>query len=159
LSIRGRIAQAFDVYSRRRRGGKYPPDVVSRELRVRTFLYIQELFGGRLHAYRAAGDYFEMFVEEIYPELQRLYGRLSLARLAHLEPRADFCAFLETGTASEFLDVLELMFRVPCLWRVVTQEPANRRVGPWRPRRRRSRSWTRSSATSSSRASSSSRWC
>ncbi len=123
--------RTFDVFSRRRRGGKYPADEISPELRRRALMYFVDLFSGKYHGmnYRGASLSYnraEEFVQEIHTTLQRLVARTRLTTddraPRHLDAEQDFALYMQTCPPADFLDAVELAFRTEVLWHVTNDE-------------------------------------
>lgn len=121
--LRERLKVILDVFSRRRREGGYPPDAVPETLRNKVLLLCSDVFSNRWGDQIARGDYTNEFLAEIHRALQYVHGRPKLSP----DPRAntpvnDAVDFLLTCEPEEFLDFVELIFRVDCLFHVTSND-------------------------------------
>lgn len=115
-----RLKQMLDVFSRRRREGGYPPDTVPETLRNKTILLCRDVFGGNWRdEFVQSGDYTGEFWEDIHRALQYIHGKPRLWSQPTKTLAEDAVLFLLNCQPKEFLDFVELIFRVECLFRVV----------------------------------------
>lgn len=113
----------FDVFSKRRREDKYPPDSVPETLRNKILFLCRDVFSNKSRAYASWGDYTSQFWEEIRRSLQYLHGRPKLSSHPYADtPAEDSIHFLLKCEPQEFLDFVELIFRVQCLFHVISDE-------------------------------------
>ncbi|MDQ3829806.1 MAG: hypothetical protein M3361_10980 [Candidatus Tectomicrobia bacterium] len=83
----------------------------------------RDVFSNGWRDYGSRGDYTSQFWEEIHRSLQYLHGRLKLSPHARADtPADDSIHFLLTCEPQEFLDFIELIFRVQCLFHVMSDE-------------------------------------
>jgi len=121
--LRDRLRLLFDVFSSRRQQGGYPPDTVPETLRTKVLLFCRDVFSNQWRDQPSYGDYTDEFWAEIHRSLQYLHGRAKLSS----DPSADTAAadavkFLMACPPKEFLDFIELIFRVECLFHVSGDE-------------------------------------
>lgn len=122
--IKDRLRLIFDVFSRRHSGRAYEPDRVSETVRNKVLLLCRDVFSGRWREpWSSPGDYTQTFWEEIHRSLQYLHGRPKLSQAPEARtPWDDVLYFLLRCEPHEFLDFVELIFRVECLFHVVSDE-------------------------------------
>jgi hypothetical protein len=121
--LRERLKLMFDVFSKRRPKGIYLPDSAPETLRNKVLLLCRDVFGGSWRdRARRGDDYTAEFWAEIHQALQYVRGRPVLSS----NPRAntqkdDAVHFLLTCEPQEFLDFVELIFKVDCLFHVISE--------------------------------------
>jgi hypothetical protein len=112
----------FDVFSRRSRKGQYRADTVPEKLRNKVLLLCRDVFSGTWRdQFSGGGDYTAEFWAEIHRALQYGRGRPKLSSNPQANTHADDAVhFLLTCEPQEFLDFIELIFRVDCLFHVTS---------------------------------------
>jgi hypothetical protein len=124
--LKDRLRLIFDVFSKRRREAKYPPDSVPEPLRNKILFLCRDIFSNRWREHVSRSDYTSQFWEEIHRSLQYLHGRPKLSPhplpYPYDTPAEDAIQFLLRCEPQEFLDFVELMFRVQCLFHVIADE-------------------------------------
>lgn len=120
--LSNRLRLLFDVFSKRSTAS-YPSDTIPETLRNKVFLLCHDFFGGRWQSDFGGGDYTREFWEDIHRSLQYLHGRTKLSPDRHVDnPADDAILFLMRCDAAQFLDFIELMFKVDWRFRVVVDE-------------------------------------
>lgn len=120
----------FNVYSKR---NEKKPDIfvytVPETLRNKIFLFCREVFSGQFkegsHVIRLTGgqDFVYVFWDEIRRMLLYRHGKLKLSNVAYNRNEIeDTINFLYQCEDKEFLDFLEYIFRVECLFHVCSDE-------------------------------------
>jgi len=122
-----RFSRIFDVFSLRKRPEETISHEVPESLRNKVFFLCSDVFSNRLSdrlsAYETAGDYRAEFWEEIHRFLQYRHGRPQLEVSVRSRGRSqDVIAFLLNCKPEEFLDFIEYIFRVECLFHVELDE-------------------------------------
>jgi hypothetical protein len=117
----------FDVFSKRPEAGSKPSHDVPQTARNRVVLWCDEVFSNsrssRLDGpIGRGGDYRQEFWQEIHRFLRYRQGRSQLCQGATSIP-ADTIGFLMACPGKEFLDFLEDLFRVECLFHINLTEP------------------------------------
>jgi hypothetical protein len=114
----------FDVFSRRNPKGQWQPDTVPEKLRNRVLLLCGDVFSSTWRDQSSrGGDYTAEFWDEIHRALQYVHGRPILSSNPRANTHADDAVrFLLTCEPQEFLDFVELIFRVDCLFHVVSDD-------------------------------------
>ena len=117
-----KFSAIFDAFSRR---DKPVEPFVYRApitLRNKVLLFCLDTFSNNRNGY-GGQDYTKDFWDEIHRKLLYLHGRLQLAENSSPQTRAeDVVNFLLTCKDDEFLDFVEYIFRVKCLFHVSTDE-------------------------------------
>lgn len=122
--LRERLRLMFDVFSRRGRENQYPADTLPEKLRNKVLLLCRDIFSNRWRdQFNRGGDYTHEFWAEIHRALQYIHGRPKLSA----DPRAttpadDAIHFLLACEPQEFLDFVELIFRVDYLFQVTSND-------------------------------------
>ncbi|MER3423140.1 MAG: hypothetical protein C4293_07820 [Nitrospiraceae bacterium] len=118
------LRRIFDVFSRRYSGRAYEPNRVSETVRNKVLLLCRDVFSGLWREPRSSpGDYTQTFWEEIHKFLQYLHGRPKLSQAPEARtPCDDALHFLLHCESQEFLDFIELIFKVECLFHVILDE-------------------------------------
>jgi len=121
--LRERLRLMLDVFSKRCCEAQYPPDAVPERLRNKVLLLCRDVFSNRWRDQLSQGNYTGEFWLEIHVALQYANGRpkLSPDPLADT-PAGDAIHFLLTCGPREFLDFIELIFRVDCLFHVTSDD-------------------------------------
>jgi hypothetical protein len=123
MSLKDRLTGIFDVFSRRaaRRGSTYKLDALSEQTRRRIVILYRDVIAGQWQAnsWSPSGNYTEEFWTQIHNALEHLYGRVRLSAKSTQTFVDDAVAFVLECTTEEFFDVLELSFRVECMWRIL----------------------------------------
>lgn len=120
--LRERLKLMLDVFSRRHKGSTYPKDAIHDTMRHKILLLCRDVFTGRWHdGYSPGGDYVGEFWSEIHRALQYIHGRPVLSSNRQIANEVeDAIQFLLTCSTQEFLDFIELIFRVDFLYRVTS---------------------------------------
>ncbi len=120
--VSDKLRQLFDVFSKRRPADS-PTDTVPDTLRNKVPLLCRDVFSGRWRDGFGQGDYTREFWGEMHRSLEYLHGQPNLSS----DPRADnppddAILFLSRCSRREFLDFIELIFKVDCLFHVLMDE-------------------------------------
>ena len=109
----------FDRFSRRNK--EIEPFVyqIPKTLRVKVFHYCQDVFSNS-HSYWGGDNQTHVFWQEIHEALLRQHGRFQL--VGGNSPAEDAVNFLLNCRDEEFLDFIELILKVDCLFRVNIDE-------------------------------------
>lgn len=115
-----RLSSIFDVFSRRDASTAPFQYVVPATLRRKILLLCREVFSNSRKTWGGDGqDYTATFWSEINQALLYRHGRFRLSENSSvLSPAEDSIGFLISCDDSEFLDFVEYVFRVDCLFRV-----------------------------------------
>lgn len=112
----------FNVFSRRRNPTGSALPKLPETFRNRVFLLCRDTFSGKNNPY-SSGNYLDSFWNEIHSMLTYRLGR------PRLEPSrasdnliVDVLSFLAVCKDEEFLDFIEYIFKVDCLFHVVNDE-------------------------------------
>lgn len=118
-----KLSQVFDVFSRKPEAQSAAPVVVPETTRNRVLMWCAELLANR-HTWGSTGDYTDQFWDEIHRSLRMCHGTPQLSSGKYrVDTQADDAAlFLLECSTPEFLDFLEYIFRVDCLFHV-SHEP------------------------------------
>jgi len=121
MSIFSRI---FDVFSRRAESSSDSRYDIPATFRNRVLLWCNEVFSNSRSAY-GKYDHTSTFWEEIHRFLQYRHGliQLSSSRYPTASPTEDALIFLAGCPGEAFLDFLEYIFRVDCLFHIGLPEP------------------------------------
>lgn len=115
-----KLSQIFDVFSRREKQPAPIIRTVPTTLRNRVFLWCARTFSNR-ESYWGGEDYTHEFWAEIHEALRMRHGRLQLTPEVYSKsPLEDAANFLLNCKDEEFLDFIEYIFRVKCLFRIQT---------------------------------------
>lgn len=114
------LSRIFDVFTRRNRTQAHRPREVPTTTRNRILLWCNDVFSNSRRSSHGHGDYTANFWEEIHRLLQFRHGEFQLSQAQHLEwSRADDARwFLLSCPGEAFIDFLEYIFRVNCLFHV-----------------------------------------
>jgi hypothetical protein len=113
------FSKIFDVFSRRPTSAPIPEHVLPISTRNRIFMWCIGVFGGSgSSGYQS--DYRRQFWEEISQLLKFRHGKLQLfeGRPTPSDNCEDAINFLKTCNGTDFLDFIEYIFRVDCIWRL-----------------------------------------
>ena len=118
--LRDSIRRIHDVFSRRTATHIYPKEVVSDVVRTKIFL-LRDVFENKYHGGELQGNYTEVLWREMHNSLQQLHGRFVLSTQRHPASEVvDASAFFMECRTEHFLDILELVFRLPSFFHVRT---------------------------------------
>jgi hypothetical protein len=109
------LEKIFDVFSRRNR---YPDPysyIIPNTVRNKILLLCRDTFSGKGNDW--AGDYLQEFWNDIHDALCYRHGRLQLYDKYSNSKYADAGNFLLNCKDEEFLDFIEYIFKVKCIWR------------------------------------------
>jgi hypothetical protein len=112
----------FDIFSKRNK--KVEPYIyaVPRTLKNKIFMFCVDLLNNKFTEINY-GDYTSEFWSEIHQALCYIHGRIQLVDAnKYLLPETDTTAFLLQCKNEEFLDFIELIFKVKCLFHLVSDE-------------------------------------
>ncbi len=109
------LDKIFDVFSRRNRGPDPCGYGITSTTRNKILLFCHDVFSGKLREYDT--DCLEDFWGEIHSMLQYRHGRARLYEKPTPSRDADTAAFLSTCKDDEFLDFVEYILKVRCIWR------------------------------------------
>lgn len=117
------LERIFDVFTRRNRARSESHAEVPATTRKRILLWCSDVFSNSRSSY-GHGDYTASFWEEIHRFLQFRHGEFQLSSPQHLEwSRADDArSFLLVCPGEAFIDFLEYIFRVDCLFHVGNED-------------------------------------
>ncbi len=117
-----KFSSIFDVFSRRNEAVDPFVYTIPPTFRNKVFLFCREVFSNSRSGF-GGNDYTREFWEEIHQVLQYRHGRLTLVEGAVFSSRAeDAIKFLTTCKDNEFLDFIEYIFRVNCLFHISMEE-------------------------------------
>jgi uncharacterized protein DUF7014 len=117
-----KFSHIFDVFSRRNKKEVEPfiRNLLT-TLRNKILLYCRDLFSNSRSPW-GSGDYTGEFWSEIHQMLLYRHGKFQLSS-GHPQSRAeDAMSFLLTCTDDEFLDFIEYIFKVKCLFHISLEE-------------------------------------
>jgi len=109
------LDKIFDVFSRRNKKVALFGYNIPSTIRNKVLLFCQDTFSGKRSEYttNCLGD----FWDEIHGTLLYRHGRTQLYEKATSSRDKDIVAFLLTCKDEEFLDFVEYVFKVECIWR------------------------------------------
>lgn len=122
MSLKEKLNALFDVFSLRNQLSEkeYRPDKISDKLRARILLLYREIISGQ------GSTYFEKshpFWSQMFNSLQNLYGRFNLSDDFTPNNVAEgVFHFLQTCTADNFFDFIELSFKVEIARQIMHDE-------------------------------------
>jgi len=109
------LDKIFDVFSRRNKKPDHYGYGITSAMRNKILLFCQDAFSGKLREYDT--DCLEEFWSEIHSTLLYRHGRTQLYEKPTSSRDEDTIAFLLTCKDEEFLDFVEYVFKVQCVWR------------------------------------------
>ena len=122
ISFKEKLNALFDVFSLRKQLSEeeYRPDKISDKLRARILLLYREIISGK------GSTYFEKdhpFWSQMLNSLQNLYGRFNLSDdFTPSNVAEDVIYFLQTCTADNFFDFIELSFKLEVTRQIMPDE-------------------------------------
>jgi hypothetical protein len=116
-----KLSHIFDVFSKRNKDSETFILKVPITFRNKLLLYCRDLFSNSRSDW-GRGDYTGEFWDEIHKVLQYRHGRIQLTNINYHSPRDDAIGFLLTCHDEEFLDFVEYIFKVNCLFHVTMDE-------------------------------------
>lgn len=123
-SFKEKLNALFDVFSLRKQlgGEEYRPDKISDKFRTRILLLYREIISGQGRTYFEKGH---PFWSQMLNSLQNLYGRFNLSddfTPNNVAEDAYVFYFLQTCTADNFFDFIELSFKVEIAHQIMHDE-------------------------------------
>lgn len=121
--LREQLKLMLDVFSRRHGQHGRPSPAISERLRTKILLLCRDVFSNTWRSQPGRGDYTEEFWVEIHRALEYVHGRARLLPNTRANtPAEDAIQFLLSCETQEFLDFVELMFKVDCLFHVTNND-------------------------------------
>jgi len=121
--MRSKFSKIFKVFSRRPESSLKTIHEIPVSTRNRILLWISEVFSNERSEY-GSGDYRTDFWKQIHRFLQYRHGKIhvSSSRNRTTSPMEDTINFLYICSGNEFIDFIEYIFRVECLFHVALPE-------------------------------------
>lgn len=116
------IKLVHDVFSRRNSSSKKSEDVVHQALRKKMIFLCNDIFSNRYREF-SSRDYRDQFWQEIHHVLMYRHGKALLSDNSDVfSIFEDTLQYLLNCQGAEFLDFLELVFRIKCIFHVTHDE-------------------------------------
>lgn len=122
MFLKNQLSQIYDVFSRRRTptpiGYQEPP--ISDRLRGKVVVLYRDVVSGRLRDrhFVSSEDNTGEFWDQIYNSLEHLYGPAKVASSQARNAAEAGYLFACQCSTDEFLDFIELSFKIPIAWRI-----------------------------------------